>query len=123
MRFQQGAAAVRGRGEVAAGDQMILSADRVHAQIAELRVYRDDAGLVFRCSGRSEEPGATASCTRDGTHLAARFVLPAVGRYRVLIVSAHAALPALPGSFDGDVGVLAATAGVSYQLGDTVEVW
>jgi hypothetical protein len=38
MRFQQGAAAVRGRGEVAAGDHMILRADGVRAAIAEVRV-------------------------------------------------------------------------------------
>jgi hypothetical protein len=119
MRFEKGEAAVRSRSEVAAGDAVVVEASGVHTAVAEVRVYRDDAGLVFRCAG--DVPAA--GCARDGAHMRARLVLPAVGRYRVLLVSAPAALPALSGSFDADVGVMAGVPGASFQQADAFDVW
>jgi hypothetical protein len=116
LRFEKGPTAMRSRGEVAAGDRVVITAG-VRAPVAELRLYRDDV-LLARCDGA----GGT-NCRRSGATLEAGVVLPAVGRYRVLLVEAPAALPGLTGNFDQDIGILAGISGVTFKQCDGFEVW
>lgn len=97
------------------GDRMILRAAAGDAAFAELRVYRDDAELVLRCS--TEEP-----CRRRGDTLEAAFVLPAVGSYQPLLLLAEVPVPPpTSGGLDDDADA-ALAAGVRVELGDEVHV-
>ena len=83
---------------------------------AELRIYRDDAGLLLRCS--TEPP-----CQRRDGRLGARFTIPAIGRYRVLLLQAPVPLPA-PGSdgYDRDVAAVTRVQS-SVHVEQSFEVW
>jgi hypothetical protein len=105
-------------GDVAVGDAV-----NFHAAAAgelplatELRVYRDDAGIVLRCS--TEPP-----CERRGKHLSARLVLSAIGRYRGMIVTAPGPLPAPSGFLDDDLAALAQTPGAVWRWANTIDIW
>jgi hypothetical protein len=99
----------RTRGDVAVGDAL-----RVNATVrepAELRVYREGT-LAFRCAG-------PPACERRGDQLSLRWTIPAVGRYRVILVAASA--PA-PKSLDEDAAA-ATAAGVLWRESDPIEIW
>lgn len=107
--------AVRRGTEAQPGDRLVLSATTDGAAHAELRVYRDDAELILRCS---DEP----PCRRRGDRLRASVVLPAVGTYQPLVLVSEAPLPAA-GSAGLDADAAAALAsGARAELGATVLV-
>jgi hypothetical protein len=106
----------RTRGEVAVGDTIVFSARNLQAALAELRVYRDDGGLVLRCS-------TAPPCVRSGTDLRARLAIPAIGRYRALIATAPAPLPAPTGVMDDDLAALAHTSGAVWRWAESIDIW
>lgn len=101
-------------GEARPGDRLILEAATGGDRFAELRIYRDDAELVLRCS---EE----APCVRDGDELRAAFELPAVGSYQPLLLVSDDPLPPPAAGLDADAG-RALAAGARVELGDEVRV-
>ena len=116
--FEPSADRPRTRGEVAVGDTFVFHATALQPLPAnsELRVYRDDAGIVLRCSSQ-------APCELRGSNLRARFVIPAIGRYRAMIVASAKGLPAPTGFLDDDLAALAQTAGATWRWGDTIDIW
>jgi hypothetical protein len=112
VRPEKGPAAARIRGPVGVGDVLVVEATGVR-DAGELRLYRDDAGLVARC--------ATASpCLRRADRLSARFPIPSIGRYRILLVTGPA--PAPGGSLDEDLAALT-RAGLPVRLAAPIEIW
>ncbi len=96
------------------GDRLELEATLGRAAHAELRIYRDDRGPLLVCA-------TEAPCERSGDRLRARFVLPSVGTYQVLLVASDSAPPpAATGTLDGDAGLLLA-AGAKVELGPEIE--
>jgi hypothetical protein len=105
-------------GEVAVGDTVVFHATALKPLPAnsELRVYRDDAGIVLRC-------GNQPPCELRGANLRARFAIPAIGRYRAMIVASAAALPAPTGFLDDDLAAISQIAGATWRWGDTIDIW
>ena len=106
LAFEAGPERLRSGGP-AVGATVVVDGTAVQHDHAELRIYRDDAGLLLRCS--TEPP-----CQRRDGRLGARFTIPAIGRYRVLLLQAPVPLPA-PGrdGYDRDV---AAVTGVQSSV-------
>ena len=103
------------RGEEAQpGDLLRLTATTGEAPYAELRVYRNDAEMVLRCS-------TEAPCTRHGTSLTATLVLDGVGRYTPLLLHSEKPLPEGGGDLDTDTRE-ALDAGAEIELGTDVDV-
>lgn len=103
------------RGEEAQpGDLLRLSAATGDAPYAELRVYRNDAEMVLRCS--TESP-----CTRQGSSLTATLALEGVGRYTPLLLHSEKPLPEGGGDLDTDTRE-ALDAGAEIELGADVDV-
>jgi hypothetical protein len=117
MRFEAGADRPRVRGgEATVGSEAVFELRVGRAASAELRVYRDDAGLLLRCSDRPP-------CRREGTKLTARWRVPAVGSYRVLGISGDAAVEAPSGVYDSDLArLMGADPGLRHAI-QTFEVW
>jgi hypothetical protein len=116
MRFERGAERTRGEGQATVGDTMVVEVSGLVAVTAELRIYRDDAGLALRCS--AEPP-----CQRQGDRLLARWRVPAPGRYRILVATGAGPFPAPSGSYDEDASALQAAAGGATHLERSLEVW
>jgi hypothetical protein len=111
VRHQGG---VRAGGQLAPGDVLVVHASTA-GRPADLRVYRDERDLVFRC-------GVETPCRRARRGLAAEIKLPSVGRFRVLLVLDPPAR-ALPGlSLDEDLRVLR-DAGARVEVSGPVQVW
>lgn len=104
------------RGEDAQpGDALRLTASTGGAPHAELRVYRNDAELVLRCS--TESP-----CSRKGEDLRASVVLDGIGRYQPLLLLSKSPLPeASSHGLDADTEA-ALAAGAEIELGKEVVV-
>lgn len=104
------------RGEEAKpGDSLRLTASTGGARHAELRVYRNDAELILRCS--TESP-----CSRKGEDLQATVVLDGIGRYQPLLLLSKNPLPeASAGSLDADTDA-ALAAGAEIEMGSEVVV-
>ena len=79
------------------GDALLLRAEAGERRFVELRLYRDEAELILRCS---DEP----PCVRDGETLTARVLLPAVGMYQPLLMASDRPLPETTDGFDRDAG-------------------
>ncbi|HEY0709059.1 MAG TPA: hypothetical protein VGG33_19780 [Polyangia bacterium] len=118
LSFERAADQVRTRGDtpVGVGDTLVIEASGITTPIAELRVYQDRVGLRFQCAG--EVP-----CEREGTTLRGRWRVPAVGSYRVMVITGRSSLPKTTNSFDDDVGALSAVPGVVARTIETFEVW
>ena len=115
VRFQAGADRLRTEGQPTVGSSLLIEVAAIREPNAELRVYRDDVGLVLRCSTASP-------CRRRGDKLEARWTIPAIGRYRVMVAAGAAALPQPSGSYDQDAAALTA-AGGHWKLEELFEVW
>ncbi len=104
------------RGEEAKpGDLLRLTASTGGARHAELRVYRNDAELILRCS--TESP-----CSRKGEDLRASVVLDGIGRYQPLLLLSKNPLPeASTGGLDVDTEA-ALAAGAEIELGQEIVV-
>lgn len=109
-----GGAAVRRGVEAQPGDRLSLEATTGGAQYAELRIYRNDAELVMRCS--TEPP-----CSRHGEELRAAMVVDGVGRYQSLLLFSKNPLPAVVSNLESDTGA-ALAAGAEIELGPEVVV-
>lgn len=105
---------VRRGTEAQPGDLLRLTATTGETPYAELRVYRNDAELVLRCS-------TEAPCTRQGTSLTATLRLDGVGRYTPLLLHSAKPLPAGGGDLDTDTRE-ALAAGADVELGGDVDV-
>jgi hypothetical protein len=114
VHFEHDAERARTRGDLAVGDRLVVEATGLSGG-AELRVYRDDAGLVFRCDG-------PPACQRRGQRLAGAFQIPAIGRYRVVLLTGRSPLTAPRGSLDEDLAA-AEGAGAELKQAAPVEVW
>ena len=95
LAFERGSERLRSDGP-AVGATVVVDGSAVQHPHAELRIYRDDAGLLLRCS--TEPP-----CQRRDGRLGARLTIPAIGRYRVLLLQAPTPLPAPAGGYDRDL--------------------
>jgi hypothetical protein len=115
LAFEAGPERLRSGGP-AVGATVVVDGTTVQHEHAELRIYRDDAGLLLRCS--TEPP-----CQRRDGRLGARFTIPAIGRYRVLLLQAPVPLPA-PGSdgYDRDVAAVTRVQS-SVHVEQSFEVW
>jgi hypothetical protein len=116
LAHQPPAARMRSEGEPLVGGTTVVKATGPLPANTEVRIYRDDAGLQLRCS---DQP----PCTRTGNGLEVRFLIPAIGRYRVVVVvGADRALPAPGGSYDADMTALI-QAGIPTPEERVYEVW
>lgn len=101
------------------GGTLALRAEVDTFRFVELRVYRDDRLLVFRCSGDR------APCRRSGARLEARWQVPRLGEYQPLLLVSQQPI-AEPGderprALDEDVA-RASEAGAEVALGGPVSV-
>jgi hypothetical protein len=115
MQFEAGAERLRGEEQPTVGGLVSLRATGLAGAHRELRIYRDDAGLALRCS---DQP----PCLPQGDGLSARWQIPALGRYRVVVVTGPAPPPASGGSYQGDQAALRALPAVTTVEG-LFEVW
>ena len=113
VKVEAGATVRRGA-EAQPGDRLDLRATTGGAPHAELRVYRNDAELVLRCS--SEPP-----CTRREDELRASVVLDGIGRYQSLLFLSKNSLPATASDLETDTSATFA-AGADVELGPEVVV-
>ncbi len=115
LRFEIVAGAMARRGEEAhPGDRLALTAHLGAARFAELRVYRDDRELVFRCLG-------SPLCVRDDGTLQASFELPSRGTYQALLLLSPEPLPPPTSGLDSDTSA-ALDAGAEVLMARQVTV-
>jgi hypothetical protein len=114
LAFEAGPERMRSNG-AAVGATVVLDGAALQMAHAELRIYRDDAGLLLRCT--TEPP-----CQRRDGRLAARFTIPAIGRYRVLLLQAPVPLPPPAGGYDQDLAAVTA-AQSTVHVEQSFEVW
>jgi hypothetical protein len=114
LAFESPADRVRGAGGIAVGATLVMTASALRQPYAEFRLYRDGSGLLIRCA---EQP----PCERRGASLRGRFKLPAIGRYRLVLVVAPAPASPPAGIYDRDLAALTVT-GATY-LERSFEVW
>jgi hypothetical protein len=115
LAHQPPATRMRSEGEPLVGGTTVVKATGPLPAHTEVRIYRDDAGLQLRCSDRPP-------CTRTGDVLEVRFLIRAIGRYRVVVVGADRALPPPGGSYDADMTALI-QAGIPTPEERIYEVW
>jgi len=111
----QGAGGLRG-GEAKPGDRLSLVAEVGQVRYAELRVFREERQLIFRC------PPESSSCQRQAMRLEAQAPLPSVGRYQVLLAVSERPLPPPTGSFAEDSAALL-NSGAKLQVSTPIQVW
>jgi hypothetical protein len=100
MRTERAAGATRTRGDVQAGDELIVEAKGLPAAWpVELRIYGPSGDLRLRCDRQ-------LPCRRSADGLEARVRLPDPGTYRVLVVKLPALAPAPVGRYDEDTASL-----------------
>jgi len=114
VHFERDPLRPRTRGDVAVGDMLVMEAVGL-AAAAELRVYGPSARAIFRCSG-------PPTCERSGDRLRARWTVPSIGQYRVIVVASRGQLPAPVGSLDDDLSAATAS-GAVWQQSERLEVW
>jgi hypothetical protein len=95
------------------GDELAFDATTGAARHAEVRVYREDRDLQFRCP-----PG----CEREGNRLRGRVTLPSVGRYQAYVVVSDNPLPPPEPTLAADTERLVRT-GARIALGPPVQVY
>ncbi|MEM8963791.1 MAG: hypothetical protein AAGD38_20075 [Acidobacteriota bacterium] len=97
------------------GDRLQLRGGVGEALHADLRLYRNDRELVFRCD-------AEAGCRRLDGGIVAEIELDAIGAYQPLLLWGDAPIPTPTGSgLDGDVEE-ALEARLEVELGDEIVV-
>ena len=114
VEVESGTGTVRRGTEAHPGDRLHLQASIGEAEHAELRVYRNERTLVFRCS--TEPP-----CRRGKGTLEAELLLPSIGSYQSLLVTSDRSLPEAGAGLDADV-TKALDAGAQATLGAEVDV-
>ena len=112
-RVEPGSTVRRGDG-ARPGDLLRLAAVTAGARHAELRVYRNDAELILRCS--TERP-----CIRRDGELSASVVLDGVGRYQPLLLLSARPLPAATADLERDTDA-ALAAGADLKLAPEIVV-
>jgi hypothetical protein len=113
VEVERGTAVRRGV-EAQPGDTLQLAASTGGAPHAELRVYRNDAELILRCS--TEPP-----CSRWGKELRASVVLDGIGRYQPLLLFSKNPLPSSASDLETDTSA-ALAAGADVELASEVVV-
>lgn len=107
-------ATVRRGAEAQPGDLLHLTASTGGARHSELRVYRNDAELILRCS-------TEAPCSRRRGELRADVVLDGAGRYQPLLFLSERPLPQSASDLETDTSA-ALAAGAEIELGPEVVV-
>lgn len=107
-------ATVRRGAEAHSGDLLRLAGSTGGASHAELRVYRNDAELILRCS-------TEAPCSRRRGELRASVVLDGIGRYQPLLFFSEKPLPDSASDLESDTSA-ALAAGAEIELGTEVVV-
>lgn len=105
---------VRRGAEAQPGDLLRLTATTGGARHSELRVYRNDAELILRCS--TESP-----CSSRRGELKASVVLDGVGRYQPLLLLSKDPLPFSASDLETDTAA-ALAAGADVEMGPEVLV-
>ena len=115
LRLDIVASAVARRGDEAhPGDRLTLAATLGDARFAELRIYRDDRDLVFRCLG-------SPPCLREDGTLSVSFELPSRGTYQALLLLSPKPLPPPTSGLDSDTSA-ALDAGAEVLMARQVTV-
>lgn len=104
-----------GPGEAKVGALMEIRAAALVGKQRELRVYQDDRGLLMRCSD-------APPCQIQDQALLARWKIPAIGRYRIVVLGGLASAPPSTGKYESDLAALKAQEQIQV-LEETVEVW
>jgi hypothetical protein len=115
VRSERDPARPQTRGDLAVGDALTIAVDRLGTDAAELRIYRDDV-LAFHCHDGGP-------CRRDGDRLQARFVIPSLGRYQVVVIAAPAQVPAAAGNFDADLAAGVRGKNARIEAATPIDVW
>jgi hypothetical protein len=105
---------IRRGAEAHPGDLLRLAATTGGARHSELRVYRNEAELILRCS--TESP-----CSLRRGELRASVILDGVGRYQPLLLLSENPLPAPTSDLETDTGA-ALDAGAEVEPGQEVVV-
>lgn len=111
---QAGNAVTRRGREAKPGDRLVVRATTGGARYVELRLYRNDAELIVRCSD-------LPPCVLQGDTLRASLALEAAGVYKVLLLTSEHPLPHATSDLDGDTNAALAT-GVEIELGPEIIV-
>lgn len=115
VAVEPGKGPVRRGVEAQPGDRLVLRAATGGARHAELRVYRNDVDLVFRCS-------EATPCERRGRRISATVELETIGIYQSLLLVSESPIPPSSAGLDADAGS-ALEAGALVELGEEVTVW
>jgi hypothetical protein len=97
----RGAGQLRGEG-VQPGDVIELTADRAGAARAEIRVYRNDNEVVFRCADGSRPSGTDQTCQERDRRLVGSLVIPSIGVFQPILVTSARQIPEPTGSLKDD---------------------
>jgi hypothetical protein len=84
---------------------------------AELRIYREGRDLLLRCPG-----GEPSACRRVEGGVAASYTIVSVGDHQIVWFVSPKPIPPPTGSFDGDVGAVAAGGG-RVAKSETIHVY
>jgi hypothetical protein len=111
----------RGPG-VQPGDVIELTANRAGAPSAEIRLYRNDTEVVFRCPDRLQAPQRGRTCFVRTQLLVGTVPVPSVGVYQPLLVTSTHPLPEPTGSLQADSARLLES-GAAVILGPSIRAY
>jgi hypothetical protein len=112
---------LRGLG-VQPGDILELTANRAGASSAEIRLYRNDAEVVFRCPDRAGPPERGRTCFVRTQLLVGTVPVPSTGVYQPVLVTSTRPLPEPTGSLQTDSARLLES-GAAVVLGPSIRAY
>ncbi|HVP59990.1 MAG TPA: hypothetical protein VMT11_05505 [Myxococcaceae bacterium] len=112
---------LRGLG-VQPGDVIELTANRGGASSAEIRLYRNDADLVFRCPDPARPLELGRTCFVRTQLLVGTVPVPGVGVYQPLLVTSTRPVPEPTGSLQTDSARLLES-GAAVLLGPSIRAY
>ena len=104
------------------GDILELTANRAGARSAEIRLYRNDAELLFRCPAPAGPPELGQTCFVRTQLLVGTVRVPTVGVYQPLLVTSGRPLPEPTGSLQGDRARILES-GAAVVLGPSIRAY
>ena len=112
---------LRGQG-VRPGDVIELTANRAGLASAEIRLYRNDSEVVFRCPEPTHPPLRGQTCFVRSRLLVGTVPVPSVGVYQPVLVTSPGTLPEPTGNLQDDRARLLA-AGAGVLLGPSIRAY
>jgi hypothetical protein len=109
-------------GGVRPGDILELTANRAGVEFAEIRLYRNDSELVFRCPDPGRPPERGQTCFVRSQLLVSTLPLPSVGVFQPMLVTSKRPLPESSGNFQTDSARLVES-GAAVLLGPSVRAY